>query len=76
MEKGKKNMWSLTTREEEIVNLMLEGVSTIDIAQQLNLSPRTIETHKRNMFLKCSVNSSVELIVCVLTNGFGQLKAA
>ena len=55
---------------------MLEGISTVKIAEQLNLSPRTIEVHKRNMFLKCKVRSSVELILYVLKNGFSKLKAA
>ena len=76
METGRKNNSSLTKREGEIVNLMLDGVSTSMIADELNLSPRTVETHKRNMFLKCQVNSSVELIIYVLRNGFTQLKAA
>ena len=74
--KNKITIWGLTDREEEIVNLMLEGISTVKIAEQLNLSPRTIEVHKRNMFLKCKVRSSVELILYVLKNGFSKLKAA
>ena len=76
MENG-NNIWDLTKREEEIVSLMLEGISTVKIAEQLSLSPRTVETHKRNMFIKCRVKSSVELVVFVMRNGLtSQLKVA
>ncbi|PCI94229.1 MAG: hypothetical protein COB15_14580 [Flavobacteriales bacterium] len=57
-------------------NTRHSSISTVKIAEQLNLSPRTIEVHKRNMFLKCKVRSSVELILYVLKNGFSKLKAA
>ena len=70
MSNEKDNFWNLTSREAEIVRLIIDGSSTTEVAKQLDLSPRTIETHKRNMFLKCRVNSSVELIVFVMKNGF------
>jgi len=68
---------SLTNREKEIVSLIIAGNSTVEIANILDLSPRTIETHKRNMFIKCRVKSSVELIVFILQNGIlNQAKVA
>lgn len=43
---------NLTKREYQIISLILEGISTKDIAQKLNLASNTISTHKKNIFYK------------------------
>jgi DNA-binding NarL/FixJ family response regulator len=53
----------LTTREREILQLLAEGKSNKDIAGLLNLSPHTVETHRRNLQDKLNLHSFAELIL-------------
>lgn len=48
----------LSQREREILELMAEGRSNQGICQSLWLSPKTIETHIRNLFLKLGLNEA------------------
>jgi DNA-binding NarL/FixJ family response regulator len=48
----------LSQREREILELMAEGRSNQGICQTLWLSPKTIETHIRNLFLKLGLNEA------------------
>jgi DNA-binding NarL/FixJ family response regulator len=43
---------SLTAREREILELIGEGISNQEIADRLVLSPRTVERHVSNIYLK------------------------
>ena len=52
---------ALSRREYEIVRLAVAGQSTPDIARNLFLSERTIETHLRNAYTKLDVHSKLEL---------------
>lgn len=52
----------LTAREREIALLCCEGLVPKEIADRLNLSPRTVETHKNNIFRKLGVSSTAELV--------------
>ena len=51
----------LTRRERQILPIILEGATNQDIADQLNLSRRTVETHRFNMMKKLGVSNSSEL---------------
>ena len=51
---------TLTDREREILSLMAEGHSNQGLSTQLRLSPRTIETHVRNIFLKLDIPESAD----------------
>ena len=53
----------LTTREREILQLLAERKSNKEIAAALNLSPYTIETHRRNLHDKLNLHSLAELIL-------------
>jgi len=52
---------SLTKREHEIFILLIKGVDNRQIAESLNLSIRTIETHRYKIMKKMGVNSLVVL---------------
>ena len=56
---------SLTTREKEILSLIVEGHNKNKIAESLNLSAHTVNTHIRNIFIKLNVHSRVELMLKV-----------
>jgi DNA-binding CsgD family transcriptional regulator len=51
----------LTEREKEILKLVLEEFSSDAIASQLNLSIRTIETHRKNILRKTGCKSLIGL---------------
>ncbi len=51
-----------TSREREVLDYMLEGFTTSEIATKLCLSPRTIETHRRNMLAKFGARNVPHLI--------------
>jgi DNA-binding NarL/FixJ family response regulator len=53
----------LTSREREILQLSAEGRTNKEIAAALNLSPYTVETHRRNLLEKLDLHSAAELIL-------------
>ncbi len=59
----------LTPREREVLQLLVEGQSNKDIANLLNLSLYTIETHRRNLQTKLNLHSFPELILYAVRKG-------
>lgn len=53
---------TLSAREQEITGLIMAGKSSKEIANELTLSPRTVEAHRANVFAKLGINSSVKLM--------------
>lgn len=66
---GETTIEMLTLREKEILELIVEERSTHEIADKLCLSPRTIETHKRNIMSKLNVKTTVALVKYVYQHG-------
>jgi len=60
----------LTQRQREILQLLVEGNSAKEIANLLNISPRTVEFHKYNMMSKLELKSLSALIQYAIKNGF------
>lgn len=56
----------LTKKEKEVVNLLMEGRSTKEIADKLDVSPRTIETHRGNVLNKFGLRNTAELITKIV----------
>lgn len=52
----------LTSRELQILQLIYQGLSTAEIALQLNLSPKTADKHRENIMRKLHVNNAIQLI--------------
>ena len=59
----------LTKREQEVVKLICEGLRGKEIADQLNISIRAVNSHKTNIFNKLGITSSVELVRFALQHG-------
>lgn len=57
-----KGIPQLTRREKEILQLIADGKTTTSIAEQLSLSPLTIETHRRNLMQKFEVKNVAALV--------------
>jgi DNA-binding NarL/FixJ family response regulator len=59
----------LTSREREVLQLIAEGKSNKEIANMLNLSPYTAETHRSNILHKLNLHSVPELILYAVRKG-------
>jgi two-component system, NarL family, response regulator NreC len=53
----------LTEREKEILQLLAEGKSNKDIANMLNLSVNTVETHRTRLMQKLDLHSAAEIVL-------------
>jgi two-component system, NarL family, response regulator NreC len=53
----------LTDREKEILQLLAEGRSNKEVANLLNLSVTTVETHRTNMMQKLGLHSAAEIVL-------------
>jgi DNA-binding NarL/FixJ family response regulator len=53
---------ALTPREQEILRLLAEGLSTKEIAEKLFISPKTVENHRSNIMSKLDLHTTVELV--------------
>jgi two-component system secretion response regulator SsrB len=51
----------LTGRERQILQLVAEGARNRDIAEKLNISIKTVETHRLNLMRKLNAHKAVEL---------------
>lgn len=63
----------LTGREREIVQLLVEGNSTKEVACQLNLSIKTAETHRANIMRKLGLHSFGEMVLYAVRNNIIQV---
>lgn len=45
----------VTPRDQEVLNLLVQGCSNKEIAGQLNISPRTVKQHLRTLFLRAGI---------------------
>lgn len=52
----------LTARERQIVQLAAEGYKNREIAERLNISLKTVETHRANIMQKLNISDRVELV--------------
>jgi DNA-binding CsgD family transcriptional regulator len=62
----------LTAREREVVQLLAEGNSSKEAAALLNLSVKTIETHRTNVMHKLDVHSVAGLVLYAVRNSIVQ----
>ena len=64
---------SLSQREREILQLIVEGKSGVDIARQLNLSPKTIDTYRSRMMNKLGIADLPGLVKFAVQHGLTPL---
>ena len=60
----------LTPRERQIIQLIAEGHTNKQIANLLNLSLKTVETHRAAVMRKLNLSSSAELVRYAIRNKF------
>jgi DNA-binding NarL/FixJ family response regulator len=56
----------LTPKEKEVIRYVLDGYSNKEIADKMDISPRTIETHRANVLNKFNLKNTTELIKKIL----------
>jgi two-component system, NarL family, response regulator NreC len=64
----------LTPREREVLQLLAEGSTTKRIASQLNVSVKTVETHRRQVMEKLDIHSVAELTKWAVREGLTSLE--
>ena len=64
---------TLTPREKEILQLMVNGLSTKEIAYDLKISNRTVEAHRQNMMVKLDAGDMTMLVRLAVTHKLVQL---
>jgi two-component system response regulator NreC len=64
-----KSEKELTKREIEVIELFCEGLSYKEIADRLNISVRTIESHKKSILEKLELNSIVDIVKYAIKHG-------
>ena len=52
----------LSAREREVLGLITDGLTNKEIGRALDLSPRTVESHRANLFAKLEADSLAQLI--------------
>jgi len=63
-QKGQQDSYSLLTdREKEVLQLLAEGRSNKDVAQLLDLSVYTVETHRTRIMQKLNLHNTAELVL-------------
>jgi DNA-binding NarL/FixJ family response regulator len=65
---SKHKLSGLTQREIEIVKLITDGLSYKEIANALELSTRTVESHKNNILSKLELKNNIELVKYAIVN--------
>jgi DNA-binding NarL/FixJ family response regulator len=63
----------LTEREREILQEIAEGKGTVEIGQRLFISPHTVHSHMRSMFMKLGVRSRLDAVLLALRRGVIEL---
>lgn len=59
----------LTSREREVLDCMVAGLSRAEIAEQLAVSGNTVRTHTQNLISKLGAHSSLEVVTMALRTG-------
>src|ERR1700746_744518 len=68
------NLPILTAREREVTQLLAEGKSSKEVASLLNLSTKTVETHRSTIMRKLSLHSIRDLVVYAIKNNIIQIQ--
>lgn len=67
---GENLLTTLTMRENEVLELLTEGINYKSIAEKLIISETTVKTHVNNIFQKLQVNDRTNAVLYALTHGF------
>lgn len=63
-----KAVWKLSGRERQVLELFLDARTTVEIARDLGISPKTVEKHRLRIFEKTGFYSIPELMKVFLSD--------
>ncbi|MFZ9146781.1 MAG: helix-turn-helix transcriptional regulator [Sediminibacterium sp.] len=66
IEMSKMAAYKLSSREQEVVSLLVKGMKIKDIASTLNIKSNTVSTIKKNIYYKLEVRNFVDLLKITL----------
>jgi DNA-binding NarL/FixJ family response regulator len=73
-QQGERAGARITPREGEIIRLLAEGKANKEIAAQLGITVRTVETHRAKIMLKLDLHSLAELIHFAMRHGMATVQ--
>ena len=59
----------LTAKEKQVIKLVSQGHTSIEIATKLSLSPYTVESHRKNVMNKLNIRNAAGLVKYAMQNG-------
>ena len=74
--KKKTGVTSLTDREQEILQLIWNGLKNREIGNRLKISVKTVEAHRANMMKKLRVSNAAQLLKAAIEEGFIRVRRA
>ena len=57
------NQVKVTPRDQQVLNLLVQGCSNKEIAGQLKISPRTVKQHLRTLFLRAGIKQGRKRVI-------------
>jgi DNA-binding NarL/FixJ family response regulator len=60
----------ITRRESEILKLIADGLTNLEIGEKLFISPLTVDTHRKNLLLKFNARNTAILIKTAVSKGY------
>lgn len=66
--KNIKKSYRMTPRQREVIKLVAEGFSMVEIADQLGITPRTVQFHKYTVMQELEIDSNAELVSYAIRN--------
>jgi DNA-binding NarL/FixJ family response regulator len=67
---------SLTSREQEILELIWAGFKNKEIGERLKISVKTVEAHRANMMKKLRVSNTAQLLKTAIADGLIRIRVA
>lgn len=68
-ETGKSSAFTLTAREKEVLRSVVVGKSNRQIAEELAISPKTVDVHRTNLMRKLGLHSIADLVRYAIQTG-------
>ncbi|MEM1405932.1 MAG: LuxR C-terminal-related transcriptional regulator [Bacteroidota bacterium] len=62
-------MQELNSKEKKVLKLICQGLSSTQIGELINKSPRTVEGYRSNLYEKLGVKNKIELIAFAFKHG-------
>jgi len=64
----------LTLREHEILEFIAQGLSTKEVAQHIDIAPRTVDRHVENVRLKLRARNRTHMVACAVMEGLLEVR--